>query len=385
MAVFISYNSRDSDAIPRELKRQLDARLGECTFFDRASIKPGAEWKGSIESALERAQVLFLVAGPRFFDDEQVQRLGDDASVIRRELEAARQKTKCTIIPTYFDCEPPHRSGRPWPPGMNWLGDLQWVEIRKDRVDLDLANICNDVCRVLADHATKRLRTHSGATSLISVAESSSPEVLEATKSILGDTSPDEARLRKHLALLREIKIGNFDSDVSTAIQSSGMFAGIDVWLRSVYVLRSAAMNIPKGRIAGIEVLDYEMREQSSLKKGPAPRSNLHAADQLLMVYLSIVLRRSRERLEQTNLGAPGMLSDYFTRIHKIDSPSRQPLDSAIVVLNRWGIALDARDIQPFHGRGRLTAAVQIVERRGRGTQRGRRTTGGRGRRGRPR
>lgn len=385
MAVFISYNSRDSDAIPRGLKRQLDARLGECTFFDRASIKPGAEWKGSIESALERAQVLFLVAGPRFFDDEQMQRLGDDASVIRRELEAARQKSECTIIPAYFDCEPPHRSGRPWPSGMDWLGDLQWVEIRRDRLDLDLAMICGDVCRILADHTTARLRAHSGPITLIAVVESSSTEVLEATMSILGDTSPSEARLRRHLLILRAIKMETFDSEVSAAIHSSGMFAGIDVWLRSVYVLRYAVMNAPGGRITGIEVLDYELRKHSSPQEGSAPRSNLHAIDQLLLVYLSIVVRRLREKLEQTNLDAPAMLHDYFRRVHQIDPLRRQPLDSAIVVLNRWGIALDTRDVEPFHGRGRLAAAVRIVERRGRGPQRGRRSPGGGGRRGRPR
>lgn len=384
MAVFISYNSRDNDAIPRGLKRQLDAKIGECTFFDRASIKPGAEWKGSIEAALERAQVLFLVAGPRFFDDEQMQRLTDDASVIRRELEAARQKAKCTIIPAYFDCEPPHRSGKSWPAGMHWLGDLQWVEIRKDRLDLDLTEICNDICRLVADKTTSRLRTHSGAVSLISVVESASPEVLEATKAILGVNSPGEARLRKHLLLLREIKIGNFEWDVSTAIQSSGIFTGVDVWLSAIYVLRYAAMNTSRGRIPGIESLDYELRKQSNAETGRAPQSALHAADQLLMNYLSIVVRRLRERSEQTNLDAPTMLHDYFARVHRIDSLGRQPLDSAIVVLNRWGIAFDPRDVQPFLGRGRLGAAVRIVERHGHSPKKGRRPSSGRRRRGRP-
>lgn len=382
VAVFISYNSRDSDVIPRELKRQLDAKLGDCTFFDRASIKPGSEWKGSIESALEQAQVLFLVAGPRFFDDEQMQRLTDDASVIRRELEAARQKSRCVIIPAYFECEPPHRSGRPWPPGMGWLGDLQWVEIRQDRLDLDLAKICSDVCRILADHTTAKLKTHSGPITLISVVESCSPEVLEATMSILGDNSPNGSRLRKQLLLLREIRIGNFTSEVSTAIQSSGTLTGIDVWLRSVYVLRYAASNTLSGRIAGIEDLDYELRKHSAPPKGLAPQSDLHAADQQLLVYLSIVVRRLREKLEQTNLDAPAMLHDYFTRVHRINPLRRQPLDSAIVVLNRWGIALDPRDVQPFQGRGRLAAAVRFVERRGRAPRRGRGSSGGRGRRG---
>jgi hypothetical protein len=372
VAVFISYNSKDSDVVPAELKRQLDAKLGDCTFFDRASIKPGSEWKKSIESGLERALVAVVVAGPHFFDEREMERLSDSESVIRQELETARLKQDCEIVPVFFECLPPHRSDKSWPDDLAWMGDLQWTEIKRDRLKTDVAVLAQGVCHILANKSVAKLEEHSGPVSLISVVDSVTPEVINAITATLGQSSADEVRLKKSLQLLEQMKTGNLDSRISDAIKSSGSFAGIDLWLRAAYLLRCAAHNNLNERIADIEAFDHKLRPLAEAVPGEARGSFLRFADRKLEEYLSIVVRRLRERLETTCLDAPLKLENYFAEIRDIDQQSFRRLDRAIVILNRWGIAIDPSDVEPFLGRGRLRDVIQRPRGDERGPQRAR-------------
>lgn len=373
MAVFISYNSKDGSVVPAELKRQLDAKLGDCTFFDRASIKPGSEWRKSIALGLERAHVMVLVAGPHFFDEEQMKRLSDPASVIRHELKTARLKRNCEIVPVFFECQPPHRSDKSWPQDLAWLGALQWIEIKRDRLKIDVSHVFDGVCHILANSTVAKLREHQGSVNLISVVDSASPEVIRAIMATLGGGSARDTRLKNSLHLVEQLKTGNLDSDISDAIQSSGSFAGIDLWLRAAYVLRCAANNNLNERIAGIEAFDHALRPPVDVMPGQVRGDFLRFADQKLVEYLSIVVRRLRERLEKTYLDAPPKLEKYFAEIRNIDQRSLRPLDRAIVILNRWGIAIDSSDVEPFQGRGLLREVIRRPRGHGRGPRRARR------------
>ena len=367
MAVFISYNSRDGDAIPRELKSQLDKALGDCTFVDRDSIKPGAEWLRNIEQALSRARVFFLVVGPQFFSEEQRARLAAEDSVIRKELETARNNPACRIIPAYFDCEPPHRTERPWPDGLSWLGDLQWTELRQDRLALDLQVISAEICRELARGAIERLLPHAGAVDLTLAIETSTPEVVNAMVVALRNGVPQNAQVERQLVLLQKIKMKGFDVQLEHALSGTGDFAGIQPWLRATSVLVHVASNPARGRIAGLEVLDHVLRRKVA--------DDRRGIDRRLETYVSIALLRLRERLDGQHLDAPAMLQAFFDSIRRLPPPQRQRLDSAILALNRWGFATDPGDKEPLLGRGPLPLVVRLVERRRpgpRGRHRGR-------------
>jgi hypothetical protein len=93
MRIFLSYRREDSAAWAGRLHDSLAARLGESSIFqDVVAIRPGVDFTGAIDQALDRSDAALAVIGPRWLtvagpDGEPRLREPDD--YVRAELVAA--------------------------------------------------------------------------------------------------------------------------------------------------------------------------------------------------------------------------------------------------------------------------------------------------------
>ena len=100
-AVFVSYRRADAQGWAGRLEADLSAAFGaQARFFDLASIPPGADFLQNIERALDAADAVLVLVGPRWLDlrDEQgARRLDQQQDVVASEVARALERSVLTI------------------------------------------------------------------------------------------------------------------------------------------------------------------------------------------------------------------------------------------------------------------------------------------------
>lgn len=370
MSVFISYNSRDDLTIPRQVKSELEESAGLCTFLDSESIRAGTSWRTSITKSLESARVLVVMAGPAFFEASQLRRLELPDSVIRFELETARARRECRIMPVYFEAKPPHRSGLIWPRGLEWLSELQWSEIQRERINGDIESLTREICQVFADDALKLITLKTTSATIVLTVDQSRPEVYNALLRLMTENNFHERQLRDQVRLLGDVKVGRFSHDPGDALRGVAAFSGVRPWVRAVYSLCGISQMGLQAEVKDIDTFDHFIREQANdLSRLRTPAAAFE--DAFVLQYLSIAIRRFRERTSTLNLNTPELLERHLQQLSRLPEPQRKRLESVMEVLTKWRICCDSDDAAAFRGRGKLRQNVRFV-RGGRRGSRGR-------------
>jgi hypothetical protein len=381
MAVFISYNSRDFNeprvegiSVPARIKLAIDSAVGVSTFFDRSSIRPGDNWRDAISNGLQRSQVLLVLAGPKFFEEDQIRRLEQNDSIIRHELLTARQLATCSILPLYYGTKPPHRSGKPWPQEFEWLQDLQWTEIRVDQVDLNAEVIAREICEIFASDLIKSLQIRSDLAHLIAQLAKASLSVRQSLIHLL--SSPQTRSLMLQGLNLGEIlnktRIINWmmtnesEPNFDEAVTGRGVFRNVDLPLRIIFILCNIGTNNGSITQTSLSGLDYELREH--LAREQSARRPLRKPDQLaqlenqyLVRFVLIILQRTRERNWKLNLDTSQSLSDLYADIKRLPRNSQLKLSDLFQSLIEFGISVHPEDLSSFRGAKKLKSVVRVV------------------------
>jgi hypothetical protein len=101
VGIFVSYRRSDSLGIAARIHNWLDVRLApNSVFMDASSITPGQDFRASIERAMARATMAFVVIGPNWLglDSNGARRIDDPNDFLRIEFEIAIQKN-LLIVP----------------------------------------------------------------------------------------------------------------------------------------------------------------------------------------------------------------------------------------------------------------------------------------------
>jgi photosystem II stability/assembly factor-like uncharacterized protein len=101
--IFISYRRADTQQAAGRIRERLAERYGaENIFLDIDTIATGQRFLDAITRALARSDVLLMVIGARWTDEQNGPRLFDPADAVRLEIETAKG-SGVTIIPVLLD------------------------------------------------------------------------------------------------------------------------------------------------------------------------------------------------------------------------------------------------------------------------------------------
>lgn len=141
---FINYRRADSAQASRAIHAQLRSRFGPShVFFDVNAILPGSQWPAKLKTALDTADVLLLVLGPRWLSSANeygVRRLDEPEDWVRLEIESALKANK-PIIPLLvagLEQLPPAAA---LPESIAGILNYQWLMLRDERWDRDFAEL----------------------------------------------------------------------------------------------------------------------------------------------------------------------------------------------------------------------------------------------------
>lgn len=157
--VFISYRRNDSFSEAKLLADSLQREFGRsAVFLDTSSMRAGSRWPTEIENALETANVVLVVIGPKWLkasDKFGVRRIDQEGDWVRRELEIAFAANKL-IIPIFTKGAKPAPRDK-LPSSISELMNRQKLELREDCLDQDIEFVVREV-RTVAEIAGQRVR-----------------------------------------------------------------------------------------------------------------------------------------------------------------------------------------------------------------------------------
>jgi len=138
---FINYRRSDAAQAAQALHAQLRERFGPThVFLDVSAILPGARWPARLREALNDADVLLSVIGPRWLtaaNQYGQRRLDDENDWVRSEIAFAlvRQKPVIPLLVAGADELPPPEA---LPGDLRGLLDHQALKLRDEKWDRDL-------------------------------------------------------------------------------------------------------------------------------------------------------------------------------------------------------------------------------------------------------
>jgi len=351
MSIFLSYNSRDfpssrEESFPRKLQSKIETTLGNrCVFLDESSLRAGGDWRDQIQDALNRSSILVLLAGPRFFEDDQMRRLAQPDSVIKHELLTARNSANCSVIPVSVGSNPPHKSGQSWPSGLAWLSDIQWVHLNGEYQEMNTEILLRCIRDALVAEKLRMLRKSRTLTRDVGVLSDSSPVVLRAVSDCLSDPSMDlkEFRQRSLRGLIRSL----MDSDSSSyeeARQGSTDFAYAKPEVRAILLLRNMGRHSGHDHVSTLRDLDAMLR----------PLQHKQDSDWFLRHFILLNVQRGREILERIDLRVPQQLQEFHVKLRALEPHSREEMKGIFSWLVSVGICVSPDDRSPFCGKGTM-------------------------------
>lgn len=366
MKVFLSYNSRDfksldagEKSVPLQLKESLDSALDRrCTFLDREVIRAGDNWKSTIEESLARTQVLVVLAGPRFFEEEQFERLRQSDSVIRHELTIAQMRKDCMILPVFCGTSPPHTSGRHWPEGLEWLASIQWTEISLTETHRSINQIVNEVCLELARQALESVKMNQSLTNCIAVVAEATEVERQAMAHLLSISTVAE-RFKNDTRVSLDLLIKLFNSGAGglseSAITGRGEFANTSLLLRVIFVLSIAKADFTSFPPRLLEQLDHALQKSSAKA----------VIDIHIIQFVSVAIQRAREHCNGIELNSSTKLSEFYKTTKLLKSSTRRLIQRGVVGLVQSGICYSTEDIGAFLGKGQLRRVTPRVRTKG--------------------
>lgn len=151
--IFISYRRDDSEGQAGRLYDDLVAEFGrEAVFMDVSAIRPGADFRKSIDRSLSSCGVFLSVIGTRWLSAEDGaghRRIDDPADFVRIET-AIALKRDIPLIPVLVQgAQAPQ--GKDLPPDLADLAFRNAVELRHARWEADVQTLVQDVRSYLAE------------------------------------------------------------------------------------------------------------------------------------------------------------------------------------------------------------------------------------------
>jgi len=148
-SVFISYRHDDSFASAKLLVEHLRRWLPDIDLFiDESGIQAGEDWRNSLATRLDGAEILLVVIGARWAEIEGPgggRRLDDPDDVVRWEIERAVAARK-RVIPVLVDgARLPSEADLPTP--LRPLARLQYSEIGRRTFDGDIEALARTMAR----------------------------------------------------------------------------------------------------------------------------------------------------------------------------------------------------------------------------------------------
>jgi len=366
MTVFLSYNRRDFTSLAGDqsllarIKARVEASLGEgCVFHDESNLSAGGDWKSQIDRALNNAVVLVLLAGKRFFDDEQMERLAEPESVIKRELITAHKRVSCTIVPVSLGGLPPHRSGRSWPAELGWLSGLQWLHLDEKSTDTNLEIIVREICRVLAGEKMAHLSRSKSVSNDLGILCGLTSELRKATLSAIASSSSELGNPRKYSLLALGRSIGEYSAhDLENAKNCTDVFMHVGPEIRAILLLRSLGPNPGRDCLKELGKFDDMLRPISE-KRGP---------EALLKRFVLLNVQRAREMIDDINLGVTQKLVVFHQEVKRLPPAEQKRFRVILDSLVSGDICLRPEDKAAFRGHGNLSSkAKRVLRTRGGG------------------
>lgn len=351
MSIFLSYNSRDfltsrDESFPRKLQFEIEKRFGnKCVFLDESSLRAGGDWRSQIQDALNRASILVLLAGPRFFEDDQMRRLAQPDSVIKHELLTARNSANCSVIPVSVGSNPPHKSGQSWPSELAWLSDIQWVHLNDEYQETNTEILLRCIRDALVAEKLRMLRKSRTLTTDVSVLCDSSPVVLRAVSDGLSDPTMDlkEFRQRSLRGLIKSLT--DFDSgSYEDARLGTKDFAYVRPEVRAILLLRNMGRHSGHDHVSTLRELDGILR----------PLRGRQDPDWFLRHFILLNVQRGREILERIDLSVPQQLGEFHVKLRALEPHSRDEMKRIFSWLVSVGICVSPDDRSPFCGKGNM-------------------------------
>ncbi|MET0791086.1 MAG: TIR domain-containing protein [Polyangiaceae bacterium] len=143
--IFLSYRTRDSDAVVSLLEERLVAEFGcESVFRDRTRIAPGALWSSDIEANAQSRRIMLVVIGKgwHLIEDEhdrrpRPMRAGDEADWVAREV-AFSLAAGNEVVPILIDGVKLRSAAQLRVLGLGELRDRQAAKLRTDNFSADV-------------------------------------------------------------------------------------------------------------------------------------------------------------------------------------------------------------------------------------------------------
>ncbi|PAY17505.1 hypothetical protein CKO51_20795 [Rhodopirellula sp. SM50] len=150
--VFVNYRRDDSGAEARLIASALSDSLSpESVFIDTRTISYGDDWPVRIRSALEGAQYVIVIIGPKWLhagtDRWGRRRIDDESDWVRREIQFALSDRRKTVIPVLVN----HAELPPPDVLPNEIADVtakQGITIRNDCWEHDLRLLVDKIATV---------------------------------------------------------------------------------------------------------------------------------------------------------------------------------------------------------------------------------------------
>jgi TIR domain-containing protein len=101
--IFISYRRADSAPITGRIHEHLAHYFGDSVVFkDVEDIPAGADFRATLEEAVNRCDVMLVIIGPTWLtmtDSQGNRRLDDPADFVRIEVESGLKRKDALVIP----------------------------------------------------------------------------------------------------------------------------------------------------------------------------------------------------------------------------------------------------------------------------------------------
>jgi hypothetical protein len=145
--VFINYRKQDESGFAALLQRELSWRFGAASvFYASRTIRPGEDYEHVLLNGVRDASVLLAVIGPRWLTAHHPAgryRINRRTDWVRREI-AEAFSCGIRVIPILIN-DVERITNISLPKDISWLTRCQYLRLRHENVDYDLARICNEV------------------------------------------------------------------------------------------------------------------------------------------------------------------------------------------------------------------------------------------------
>jgi hypothetical protein len=151
--IFINYRVEDTGGYAWAVYFRLARRFGaENVFFDKMTLRPGAEWLDEINQRTSEASVFLALVGPSWADTIVQHMKAAKADYVVKEISRAlRSRPRVSVIPVLVRTNAP--GSRRLPPALRPLFDLQWARVEHETLNADIDRLVERLDEIAASTA----------------------------------------------------------------------------------------------------------------------------------------------------------------------------------------------------------------------------------------